>query len=108
MTELDLAFEALAKAFLASHPEVRHEWRIAHSEFNVSRRDLVCGQDEENEVFASLLGFQVAVGLTNGRHDDFERFGRSVTEQQVAREAFATFVDLLTKHGQLSRPQKAN
>jgi hypothetical protein len=102
MTELDRAFEDLARTFLAEHPEVRHEWRDVKSRLHGDRIDLICGVDAPNEVFASLLGYQIALGLTKGEHHDFESFGRGLTDEQVAREAFERFVALLDRHGHLA------
>jgi len=102
MTELDQAFEGLAKKFLAAHPEVGHEWREVKSRRDGDRTDLICGVGAANEVFASLLGYQIALGLTKGEHQDFESLERGLTDEQVAGEAFARFVALLDQHGHLA------
>jgi len=102
MTELDRAFESLAKEFLAAHPEVGHEWREVRSRRDGDRTDLICGPGAANEVFASLLGYQIALGLTKGEHQDFESFGRGITNEQVAKEAFERFAALLDEHGHLA------
>jgi hypothetical protein len=99
MTELDRTFESLARDFLVAHPEIQHEWREARSG---DRLDLICGVGTATEVFASLLGYQIALGLTLGEHEDFEDFGRGLAEEEVAREAFARFTDLLRLHGHLN------
>ena len=46
------------------------------------------------EVFASLTATQITVG--NGAEvNDFENFGRGLSEAAVAKEAFEKFVQLL-------------
>ncbi len=101
--ELQSAFESLARRFLSEHPEVRHEWREVKSRWVGDRVDLVCGAGAANEVFASLLDGQIAVGLTSGVHQDFEDFGRGRTDEEVAREAFDYFLKLLRDHGHVER-----
>src|SRR5688500_12810201 len=95
-TPTDAAFETLARDFLTRHPEVEREWRDIKGWLS-SRTDLVCGAGQANEVFASFnRGGQIAVGATvTGDHDDFEDFGRGLSDEEVAREAFARFVGLL-------------
>ena len=97
------AFESLARGFLSEHPEVRHGWRQVKSRWAGDRVDLVCGGGPANEVFASLMAGQIAVGLTGGAHQDFEDFGRGRSDEEVAREAFDYFVKLLRQHGYLER-----
>jgi len=99
LTHCDLEFQRLTKAFLAAHPEVRHEWRDVHH-WHGNRIDLVCGVGLPTEVFASIGG-QLVVGLTKGEHRDFEDFGRDISDEELAREAFAHLVDLLRQHGHL-------
>ena len=101
-TPTDSAFEQLARAFLSECPEVRAEWRNVKALLS-SRTDLVCGAGTPNEVFASFnRGGQIAVGsAATGDHDDFEDFGRGLSDQEVAREAFDRFVELLREHGHL-------
>jgi hypothetical protein len=98
---LDRAFANLASAFLAEHPEIRHEWREVRSHIWGDRVDLICGVGSPSEIYASLLDWQIAVGVSNGDHDDFEGFGRGVSEAAVAAEAFEQFVTLLRRHGHL-------
>lgn len=98
---LDIAFEELARHFLAEHPGIRHEWRDVPSTWLGARRDLVCAPGLPNEVFASLLGGQIAIGQTSGEHEDFEDFGRGLSEEAVAREAFDRFVAILSEAGHL-------
>ena len=101
-TPTDREFERLANEFLAKHPDVPHEWRQGNS-LLTRWTSLICGRGQANEVFASLnRGGQIAVGVTNNEdHQDFEDWGRPVTEEQVAREAFDHFVELLRAHGHL-------
>ena len=54
-----------------------------------------------NEVYASLLDWQIAVGVAKGEHEDFEDFGRGLSDEAVAAEAFGHFVALLKKTGHL-------
>ena len=99
-TPTDSAFEQLARAFLNEHPDVHCEWRNVRALLS-SRTDLICGAGKPNEVFASFnRGGQIAVGATiTGDHDDFEDFGRDLSDQEVAREVFDRFVELLREHG---------
>jgi hypothetical protein len=98
---LDQAFEHLAREFLSQHPEIPHEWRQMRSRWWRDRVDLVCGVGAPNEVFATLHGHQIAVGPTKGHHDDFEDFGRGLSDEAVAREAFDRFVEVLAEAGYL-------
>jgi len=101
--QLDSAFQSLACRFLSEHPEIPHQWREVKSRLAGNRLDLVCGAGTDNEVFASLLDGQIAVGVANGIHQDFEDFGRGRTDEEVAREAFDYFVTLLGEHGHVER-----
>ena len=96
---LDQGFEARAKAFLAAHPDIPHEWREIRSHLLAPRVDLVCAPGAVNEVFATLSGGQITVGATGGSHDDFEDFGRGLSDDAVAAEAFERFVQLLRANG---------
>ena len=102
MTDLDRAFERLAKEFLAQHPEIQHEWRTVKSRWSSDRTDLVCAVGTPNEVFATLHGHQIAVGPTKGHHDDYEDFGRGHPNEAIAREAFERFVEVLREYGHLN------
>jgi hypothetical protein len=96
------AFERLARDFLSVHSLIRHEWRDV-KEWWGSRRDLVFPPPapEVPEVFVSLMDYgQIAVG-TGQSHDDFEDFGRGLTDEQVAQEAFDRLVELLRGNGYL-------
>jgi hypothetical protein len=101
MTALNRAFENLARSFLSEHPDVRHEWREVNDRFWGDRSDLICGTSTPSEVYASLLGYQIAIGLTNGDHQDFEDFGRGLADSELAQEAFECFVGLLKHHGHI-------
>jgi len=101
MSDLDRAFESLAKAFLSDHPEVQHGWRPI-KEWYGDRLDVICGAGQPNEVFASLVGGQIALGLTSGEHEDFEDSGRGVSDEHVAQQALSRFVELLEEHGHLA------
>jgi hypothetical protein len=92
-------FETIAKAFLAEHANIRHEWRPVHSAWSGGRTDLVCEPGSANEVWASLMSGQIAVGANGVDHTDFEDFGRGLTDRALAAEAFAHFVTLLKRKG---------
>jgi hypothetical protein len=97
------AFEALARAFLEDHESLRHEWREGDSRWWGDRLDLVFQppSPEIPEVYASLLAAQIAVGAGE-QHEDFESFGRRLTDEQVARLAFERLVELLMEHGYIT------
>lgn len=102
MSELNRAFESLASPFLSRHPEISHEWRqVKDPVWGGDRTDLVCGIGTPNEVYASLLGYQIAVGVTNGDHRDFENYGRGLADKDLAKEAFDRLAELLRLHGHL-------
>jgi len=90
-------FEAIARAFLSKHPEIRHEWRQIRDAWG-GRTDLVCYPGEPREVFASLTETQITVG-SGGDETDFEDFGRGLSPAQLAAEAFARLEHLLAKIG---------
>jgi hypothetical protein len=94
------AFERLARDFLAQHPSIRHQWRPIRDRLWGDRLDLVLepGSAAMPEVWASLREGQIAVGA-GGSHDDFETFGRRISDEEVAQEAFVRFVALLRAHG---------
>ncbi len=98
---LQSAFERQARAFLATCPHIQHEWRDVTSRLTGDRRELICAVGTANEMFASLSDRQLTVGLTHGNHDDFEDFGRGLSDEAVADEAFRHFVALLTSSGHL-------
>src|SRR5688572_24225536 len=93
-------FERLARDFLAKHASLRHEWRSIHDRFLGDRLDLVFApaSTASPEVWASLSEVQIAVGA-GGEHEDFEPFGRRISDDEVAQEAFAHLTFLLHQHG---------
>ena len=99
LSPLGIAFEALALGFLSNHSGIRHEWRDVPDRFWSVRRDLICAPGESNEVFASLLDSQIAVGVTAGEHEDFEDLGRGLSDTAIAHEAFTRFVEILRETG---------
>ena len=101
MNELDRIFHNLAKQFLAQNPNIPHEWREIRSRIGGNRVDLICAPNSPNEVFVSLLGSQIVVGRTHGEHVDFEDFGRRISDDQLAREAFDGFLEILAENGHL-------
>ena len=99
-TSPDDAFESLAKAFFLNHPEISHEWRRVKSRLSGDRVDLVCAPGAANEVYATLLGGQIAVG-DRADHTDFADFGHGLSDEEVAQEAFNDLIELLRRHGHL-------
>jgi hypothetical protein len=91
-------FEALARRFFAEHPEIRHEWRQIKSALSGGRTDIICEPGTSREVFASLTTDQITVGVDSAA-TDFEDFGRGLTSEQVAKEAFAHFETALREKG---------
>jgi hypothetical protein len=92
-------FEAIAKAYLAEHSGIHHEWRPIRDAWSGGRTDLICEPGSANEVWASLRNGQIAVGATGIEHTDFEDFGRDLTDRDLAAEAFGHFVRLLKLKG---------
>lgn len=101
-TPTDTSFEVLVRAFLAEHPSVVCEWRDVKGLLS-SRTDVICGSGLPNEIFASFnRGGQITVGVTTDvHHDDFEDFGRGLSDDEIVREAFDRFVQLLREQGHL-------
>ena len=81
----------------------RTSGRDVHSRWWGDRRDLICGPGTAREVYASLLGRQIAVGRTvNGKSEideDFEDFGKGLSDEVIARQAFEFFLKLLAEAG---------
>jgi hypothetical protein len=96
----DGAFESLAKAFFLDHPEIAHEWRAVKGRVSGDRLDLVCAPGSSNEVYASLLGGQIAVGDRTD-HNDFADFGHGLSDEAIAQDAFNDLVELLRSNGHL-------
>jgi hypothetical protein len=97
----DDAFQWLAKTFFLEHPKIAHEWRTVKSRLSRDRVDLICAPGAANEVYASLMGGQIAVGDRTD-HTDFADFGRGLASEETAREAFNNLVELLRRHGHLA------
>jgi hypothetical protein len=99
-------FERLAREYLAARPDLRHEWRSIPSRWLGDRLDLVVAPRTETslDVWATLRAGQFAVGAGKDHHEDFEDFGRGVTDAQLAQEAFDYFVTLLHEHGYTGAP----
>ena len=92
-TETHEAFEALARGHLEEHPDLPHSWRVKRDAAG-GRTDLVCWAGTEREVFASLRPHQITVGGL-GNATDFEDFGRGLSNEELAQEAFARLSELL-------------
>src|SRR5262245_23685004 len=95
-------FELLAREYLTARPHLRHEWRRVSSWLWGDRSDLLIAPASAGgaEIFATLYdgSDQVTIGAA-GDHEDFEDFGRGVTNRELAAEAFAYFRSLLRDHG---------
>ena len=91
-------FESLVRPFLASHPEIRHEWHQIRSIWSSGRTDLVCDPDGPKPIWVSLRSYQISV-IVDSEDRDFEDFGRGLSRLQVAQEAFAHFLERLGKQG---------
>ena len=92
----DNVFEALARQFLAQYPALPHEWRTIPSVMSGDRIDLVCAPGSDIEVWATLRPGSIAVGSGTG-HMDFERFGRKLSDEELAMQALDHFKSLLVK-----------
>jgi tetratricopeptide (TPR) repeat protein len=88
-TDTHKPFEALAREYLERHSEIPRRW-LQKRDIAGGRKDLVCWPGTGHEVFASLRRHQITVGAA-GRHTDFEDFGRGLSDDELAREAFADF-----------------
>ena len=103
-SELDDSFVSLASGFLSQHPELLYEWREVKDLVWGPRIDLICRPGSSDEVYASLLGGQIAVGASGGDHLDFTDYGRGLTSIEVARQALARLVELLAESGRRPAP----
>ena len=83
---------------LARYPSIRHEWRPVRSRWAGDRLDLVCNPGSSDEVWASIRDGTIAVGAGED-HEDFEGFGRDLSEAAVAHQAFTHLLTLLREHG---------
>jgi hypothetical protein len=97
----DDVFRSLADAFLLDHPQISHEWRTVKSRLSADRVDLVCAPAAANEVYASLLGGQIAVG-DRVDHTDFADYGHGLSAEEIARDAFNDLVERLRRNGHLA------
>jgi hypothetical protein len=104
-----LIFQRLAGEYLAAHPEIVWEWRhTAKRWLHPERLDLIVPPLKEGavEVWVSLGDGQLVVGaegeervsLREDDHRHFEDYGRNITDEALAQEAFGYFVDLLKRH----------
>jgi hypothetical protein len=66
------------------------------------RRDLVCDPGTSRQVFVTVRAGEAVVGTTDF-HDDYQDFGTGQSDADIAREAFARFVELLRENGHLDR-----
>lgn len=100
MTERPSAFEILVREFLAAQPGLRHEWKVERGWLAGERLEIMIlpTSPASPEVWASENDVQIAVGVGN-EHTDFEDFGRPMSDEEVAQEAFSHFVELLREHG---------
>jgi len=90
-------FETLAREFLAKNPELRHEWREVRNVWNGGRTELSFASGEDNEVLVVLRSYQITVASASG-DEDFEDWGRGLTTEQVAKEAFAYLLGTLASN----------
>ena len=95
------AFEDLARDFLGENPGIRHEWRRVRSIWTGGRTELSCAPGEDNEVLAVLRSYQITIATASGERD-FEEWGRNLSPEQVAKEAFLHFLGMLQSSGILS------
>jgi hypothetical protein len=93
-------FRTMAREFMTAHPRIGHEWRDMPSSITGGRTDLICSENTPREVWATLRDDSIAVGAGSS-HTDFEAFGRSISTDQLAGEAFAEFVRLLQEKGHI-------
>ena len=107
MTALQLRFRELVTPVLDRHPDIAYEWRDIRSWWWGNRIDLVCGVGSAHEVYASLSDGQITVGIVGGEHDDFEDFGRGLSDQAIAQEALVRFLGVLAENG-LIEPDAGN
>lgn len=91
------SFEAMARAYLARNAGVPHTWREIR-DASGGRTDLVCWPGTSGEVFASLTDYQITVGSSDSV-EDFEKFGRDLSDEELASEAWARFMSLIAERG---------
>ena len=90
----------MAREFMTANSWVEHEWRDVPSSMTGTRTDLVCSENTPQEVWVTLRDDSIAVGAGSS-HTDFEAFGRGISTNQLAREAFIEFVRLLREKGHI-------
>ena len=90
---LKAAFERQVKSWLASHPEVPHEWRCSR-DLAGERIDLVCFPQSGKEVWATLRTDAVAIGA-GSVHEDFETAIQGGSTTNVVADACRYFVGLI-------------
>lgn len=95
---LEQEFRRLFGALAERTPALRFEWRDKSNLVSGSRLDLVCAADTPAEVFASILGASIAVGDLSD-HADVEDFGRDLSDDELADEAFRLLEQKLESHG---------
>jgi len=103
MTEsLSSSFERMVREFLEGHPSVQHRWKEVPSPWWGPRKDLIFESPRPgvSSVFATICDGQITVGTATD-DEDFERFGRKLSEMEVAQLAFARLVQLLREGGYL-------
>ena len=87
----------MAREYFAQHPDIPHTWREI-KDASGGRTDLVLWPGTSLEVFASLTESQITVGDGNTA-EDFESFGRSLSDKELACEAWASLESQIRKHG---------
>ena len=90
-------FERMAREYLAQHPDIPH-MRREIQDASGGRTDLVFWPGTSLEVFASLTESQITVGGGNTA-EDFESFGRGLSDKELAREAWALLESLIRRRG---------
>ena len=98
------AFEHLARAFLTENPSIAHEWRPSRSIWLGDHLELILTPPAPHVpgVWASLTAGQITIGAKDS-HRDFEDFGRGLTDEQLAEEAFSYFQELAQENGYVAR-----
>jgi hypothetical protein len=86
-------FEKLAEAFFCAHPEIPHARREIPSLLAGGATVLACHPGSPREVSASLTSHQISITAA-AEQRDFEDFGRGLSQEQVAAEAFEYFASL--------------
>lgn len=94
-------FAELLEGFLKENPALRCERTKVGSHLLSARRDYVFRRSSKGvcEVWATLYENQdqISVG-SGGQHMDFEAFGRTISNAELAQEAFAYLVSALKEN----------